>query len=469
MTRNRRGISGQPALLGGIAVLLAIVAIYIVYNADSGLPYVPRYEVRVVLPDAEHFGKTGDVRMAGWLVGRVGDRRLQVLPDGRTRAVLELKLEKKLEPLPADTTVRMRSQSTLGGNYVELLPGQSKQPLAGTPPVIHAEHAPKPVSLSDSLSAYDKRTRAAFARYLGGAGDSLVGRGTALNRVIGVAPDTMAHLDGAMRVLASDDSDLAGFIRGFARLNEGLVPVAAEQAGLFRGLDLTLGAMASVREDVAAATEAAPPLFESGIRGFPAQRGLVRETSRLFAALRPGLHAVRGASSDLAAATTGSPRAFRALTRLSPALARSGRTLSRFARHPAVLPALRALEGTFTALSATVSDLERGQTVCNYPGVALRNLISVLSDGTSTGNLLNVGAVLVVPVPNGEIGPADAPANGPREDNHLHSTVTPLAGRGDPPECESGNETYAIGRQAIAGAPGRQPAATNETVPGRPR
>jgi phospholipid/cholesterol/gamma-HCH transport system substrate-binding protein len=407
--------------------------------------------------------------MAGWLVGRVGDRELKVLPDGRTQAILELKLDKKLEPLPADTTVRMRSQSTLGGNYVELVPGHSAQPLPGNSPVIHAESAPKPVSLSDSLSAYDKRTRAAFARYLGGAGDSLVGRGTALNRVIGVAPDTMAHLDGAMRVLASRESDLAGFIRGFARLNEGLVPVAAQQAGLFRGLDLTLGAMASVRDDVAAATDEAPPLFEAGIRGLPAQRGLVRETSRLFAALRPGLHAVRGASSDLAAATTGSPAAFRSLARLSPELAASGRTLSRFARHPAVLPALRTLEGTFAALSPTVSDLERSQTVCNYPGVALRNLISVLSDGTSTGNFLNVGAVLVVPALNGEIGPAEAPANGPREDNHLHSTVTPLAGRGDPPECEAGNETYAIGRQAIGGAPGRQPGATIETKPGRPR
>jgi ABC-type transporter Mla subunit MlaD len=469
MTRKRRGISGQPVLLGGIAVLLAIVAIYIVYNADSGLPYVPRYEVRVVLPDAEHFGKTGDVRMAGWLVGRVGERRLQVLPDGRTRAVLQLKLEKKLEPLPADTTVRMRSQSTLGGNYVELIPGRSREQLTGTPPVIHAERAPKPVSLSDSLAAYDKRTRAAVARYLGGAGDSLVGRGTALNRVVAVAPDTMTHLEGAMRVLSSQDGDLAGFIQGFARLNKGLAPVAAEQAGLFRGLDLTLGAMASVRDDAAAATEAAPPLLHAGIRGLPAQRRLLHETSRLFAALRPGLHAVRGASADIAAATTGSPAAFRSLAELSPELASSGRALSRFARHPAVLPALRTLEGTFSALAATVGDLERSQSVCNYPGVALRNLLSVLSDGTSTGNFLNAGAVLVVPAPNGEIGPADAPANGPREDSHLHSTLTPLAGRGEPPECEAGNETYAIGRQAIGGAPGRQPAATELTEPGRPR
>ena len=77
MRRGTRGISSQPVLLGAVAVL------------------VPNYKVRVVLPDAEHFGKTGDVRIAGWLVGRVGDRRLEVRPDGSTRAVLELKLEKE--------------------------------------------------------------------------------------------------------------------------------------------------------------------------------------------------------------------------------------------------------------------------------------------------------------------------------------------------------------------------------------
>ncbi len=469
MRRNRSRGSTQPVLLGAIAVLLAMIAIYIVYNADSGLPYVPRYEVRVVLSDAEHFGKTGDVRMAGWLVGRVGDRELLVRPDGRTRAVLQLKLDKEMEPLPADTTVRMRSQSTLGGNYVELLPGRSHEPLRGDPPTIHAERAKEPVSLSDSLAAYDKRTRAAFGRYIGGAGDTLVGRGPALNQTIAVAPDTMAHLEGAMRVLASPRSDLGRFIEGFARLNEALAPVAAEQAGLFRGLDLTLGAMASVREEVAASIVEAPPLLAAGARGFPAQRRLVRATTGLFAAVRPGLHAVRGRAADIAGASTGSPAAFRALERLSPRLGESGRALSAFGRNPVVVPSLRTLEASFRALAPTVGDVERSQTVCNYLGVALRNLLSVLSERTGTGNFVGVGAVLVVPAPDGEIGPAAAPANGPREDSHLHSTLTPLTGQGDEPECESGNETYAIGRQAIGGAPGRQQAATERTVGGRPR
>jgi ABC-type transporter Mla subunit MlaD len=469
MTRRGRGIAGQPVLLGAIAVLLCILAIYVVYHADSGLPYVPRYEVRVVLPDAEHFGKTGDVRIAGWLVGRVGDRRLRVRPDGSTRAVLELELEKEVEPLPADTEVRMRSQSTLGGNYVELLPGRAREPLRGSPPTILAGKAPEPISFSESLEAYDARTRAAMSRYLSGAGDTLVGRGPDFNQVVALAPETMRHLEGAMRVLAEPESDLGGFIDGFARFNEAMAPVAEEQAGLFRGLDRTLGPLASVRGDVAAATEAAPPLLDAGIRGFAAQRRLAHETAGLFGVLRPGLAAARAGADDIAAASTGSPAALRALADLSPRLAGSARSLSRLARDPATIPALATLEQTFGALGPTVADLDRAQTVCNYPGVALRNLLSVLSEGTSTGNFVGAGAVLVVPERDGEIGPAAAPASGPRQDSFLHSTVTPSFGEGAEPECESGNETYAIGRQAIGHAPGRQAAATEATRPGRPR
>ena len=469
MRRGTRGISSQPVLLGAVAVLVAVMSIYVVYHADSGLPYVPNYKVRVVLPDAEHFGKTGDVRIAGWLVGRVGDRRLEVRPDGSTRAVLELKLEKEIEPLPADTRVRMRSQSTLGGNYVELLPGRAREPLRGIPPTIVAGREPEPISFSESLEAYDARTRAAMSRYLAGAGDTLVGRGDDLNQVIAVAPDTMTSLEGAARVLADPESDLDGFVGGMARLSEAVAPVAEEQAGMFRGLDRTLGAMAGVRGDVAAATEEAPPLLGAGIDGFPAQRRLWRETAGLFAALRPGLQAVRGAAADVEAASTGAPAAFRSLVGLSPRLAETGDALARFAADPAVVPSLRTLEATFAALGPTVDDLDASQSVCNYPGVALRNLLSVLSDGMSTGNVVGVGAVLVVPAPNGEIGPAAAPANGPRQDSFLHSTLTPLIGQGPEPECEAGNEEYAIGRQAIGNAPGRQAAATERTEPKGPR
>ena len=469
MRRRQGTLSGSPALVGAAAVMLSIFAVFISYHADSGLPLEPRYKVQVVLPDAEHFGKTGDVRLAGVLVGRVGDRRLEVRPDGTTRAVLELSLDKTIEPLPGDTTVRMRANSSLGGNYVELLPGRSTRPLHGA---IDAEHAPPEISLSDSLEAYDARTRGALARWLSGAGDSVAGRGRDINALVRAAPSTLTHLEGAMAVLAASDTGLGRFIDGFTRLSEAIAPVADQQAGFFRGLDATLGAMASVRGDVADATSASPPLLEAGIAGLGAQRDLIDAGTDLFAVLRPGLHAVSGAAGDVRAAAVGSPAALRALEPLSPRLADSGRALTRLAAEPIVVPSLTTLTATFSALSPTLSDLRAAQAVCDYPGVALRNLQSVLSEGMSTGNFVNAGAVLVLPAPDGEAGPAAAPANnagGDRPDNYLHSTLTPLTGAGSAPECESGNEKYNGGAQAIGHAPGRQPARTEATAPGRPR
>jgi hypothetical protein len=165
---------------------------------------------------------------------------------------------------------------------------------------------------------------------------------------------------------------------------------------------------------------------------------------------------------------TKSPRAFDSIARLSPLLADSGRALSALAREPIVVPALSTAVDTFDSLRPTVADLVASQTVCDYPGIALRNLMSVLSEGTPNGNFVGVGATLVLPGPNGEAGPAAAPANGPadRPDNYLHSLVTPTTGG---PECEAGNETFKGGSQAIGHAPGTQPGHTEPTVPGRPR
>jgi phospholipid/cholesterol/gamma-HCH transport system substrate-binding protein len=461
------GLASQPALLGAIAVLMSMVAIYIVYNANAGLPFVPTYDVRAVIDDAEHMGKTGDVRMAGVLVGKVGGRHLEVLPDGTTRAVLDLALDRWMDPLPADSQIRMRAMSTLGSSYVEIVPGRSPQPLRGDPPTIHSDHAPPEISFSDSLEAFDKQTRGRFGRWLGGAGDTLAGRGPDVNAIVAVAPHAMRHLDGAGRVLAADSTDLGGFIDGFLRFSRALEPVAAQQAQFVRGLDATFGPLASASQDVAAATAAAPPLFDAGIRGLPAQSRMVRATSDLFATLRPGLHALSGASADVEAMAEGSPRAFDSVARLSPFLADTGRALSSLGREPVTVPALSTALGTFEALRPTLDDLAASQVVCNYPGVALRNLMSVLSEGTPNGNFFGVGAALVLPGPDGEAGPAAAPANGPpdRPDNYLHSTVTPVTGS----ECEPGNEDFKGGAQAIGHAPGTQQARTDTVAPGRPR
>jgi ABC-type transporter Mla subunit MlaD len=464
-SRYRVPLADQPVLLGAVAILVSIAAIYIVYNAAAGLPFAPKYEVEAVIPDAESLGKVGDVRLAGVLVGQVHDRHIRNEADGTTSAVLELALDPSLEPLPEGTTMRMRANSALGGSYVELLPGSSRRPMRGDPPTIDASRAPHTISITDALAAYDARTRRAAGRTLTGYGDALTGRGADLNGFIAVLPELMTNLDGAARVLAAPSSDLAGFIDGFARLNEEVAPAAEAQAGFFSALDRTFGALEPVREDVAQSSVDAPPMLDAGIEGFPAQRELIRETAGLFAALRPGVRAARVAADDIAGAALGTPPAFTSVRSLAPRLSATGRAVTRFATAPGVVASLKTLRATFAALAPTASDLRAAQVVCNYPSVLLRNLLSTVEDGTPVGNWLSAVTVLNLPGQNGEAGPSSAPAAGPARENYLHATITPAVGQAPSRECESGNEKYVVGEVVVGGAPGRQPARTDATTP----
>jgi hypothetical protein len=67
--------------------------------------------------------------------------------------------------------------------------------------------------------------------------------------------------------------------------------------------------------------------------------------------------------------------------------------------------------------------------------------------------------------PNNEGSPSSAPANGPNQDNYLHTNPYPnTASPGQPKECEAGNEPYLAGRQVIGNVPGNQGTATEKTT-----
>jgi ABC-type transporter Mla subunit MlaD len=42
----------NPTLIGAVTVLAAIVAVFLAYNANSGLPFVPTYDVHMQVPNA---------------------------------------------------------------------------------------------------------------------------------------------------------------------------------------------------------------------------------------------------------------------------------------------------------------------------------------------------------------------------------------------------------------------------------
>src|SRR5690242_21853619 len=105
--RNRSGLSGvasNPILVGAVTVLVVIVAVFLAYNANNGLPFVSTYNLKARVPNADALVKGNDIRIGGTLVGTVKSVTPVQLSDGRTAAELSLSLDKSAEPLPVDST-----------------------------------------------------------------------------------------------------------------------------------------------------------------------------------------------------------------------------------------------------------------------------------------------------------------------------------------------------------------------------
>ena len=66
-------------LIGAVTVLVALVAVFIAYNANSGLPFVPTYELEAELPTGAKLVKGNEVAVGGFRVGVVDDIRPRVV------------------------------------------------------------------------------------------------------------------------------------------------------------------------------------------------------------------------------------------------------------------------------------------------------------------------------------------------------------------------------------------------------
>ncbi len=82
-------LAASPTMVGAITTLIVIVAVFLAYNANNGLPFVPTYQVSAEICDAARLGPNNEVRIGGNRVGVVESIDTvqapaeQRLPDGR--------------------------------------------------------------------------------------------------------------------------------------------------------------------------------------------------------------------------------------------------------------------------------------------------------------------------------------------------------------------------------------------------
>ena len=96
-------LAASPTMVGAITVMILIVAVFLAYNANSGLPFVPTYRISAQVHNASTMVPGNEVRIGGVRVGLVESIEPQQAENGDVSAKLDLKLDSDLDPLPDDS------------------------------------------------------------------------------------------------------------------------------------------------------------------------------------------------------------------------------------------------------------------------------------------------------------------------------------------------------------------------------
>ena len=60
----------NPTVIGALAVLITVLAVFLAYNANNGLPFVQTYRLTAQVPNAAALVPGNEVRIGGVRVGR---------------------------------------------------------------------------------------------------------------------------------------------------------------------------------------------------------------------------------------------------------------------------------------------------------------------------------------------------------------------------------------------------------------
>lgn len=482
------GLATNPVLVGALTVLLTVVAVFVSYNANSGLPFVPSYEITVRLPDGNGLQQGRDVRMGGTRVGVVSDVNA-VVQRGRPFAEAKLKLEQRFGPLKADSVVSVRPLSPLGLKYLEIRPGRRGRVIAagGTLPLSRAQPS---IDLATTLGEFDAGTREVGRGAKGGAraelarrgtglvglgtalagpvaalagvapasaelGTGLAGRGVNLNRVLERSPALLARVQRVSDTLADPRTGLHRFLGGADAVFGELASARPELGALLVSGELTFAAVAGQRAALEQAIATLPATEVAGTSALAAARPLLADAAAFIHDSRPGLRVLRPASRELhPALRDGIP-----VLRATPALARRLRpplaAVDSLVRDPATTATLDKLRSTSLSAIPLLEYAAPAQVRCNYLALFARNSASVVSEGDRSGTWLRFTPIQAADEITARADPAP----------ELHVNTYPnTAAPGQGGECEAGKEPFLPG-QRIGNVPGFQGGSTESTSP----
>ena len=427
MRGRSSSITASPTMVGAVTTLIVIVAVFLAYNANAGLPFVPVYRVSVEIPDAARLTNNNEIRIGGHRVGVVESIDAIQNPGasataqtsggseaaGSTQgavARLNLKLEKTAEPLPQDSVFRVRYRSSFGLKYLEIIRGEGEPApegftfdglddatdratacfLPGDPRFASTENSKngcfQPQTEFDDIgNTFDIQTRTNARTNLLGFGNAFAGRGTSLNDAITSLEPLFRGLKPVTHVLTEPDTQLRRFFPELGDAARIVAPVAIEQADFFTKAGIAFAAISSDPTALQETISEGPPTLETGIELLPRQRPFLREFALLSRELRPGVNDLRATLPVLNEAIDVGTPVLRRSPSTNEKLEGALRSLNQLVSQPTTKVSLQRLEETFDLAKPLAKWVAPAQTVCNYWNYFWNYLANGLSDRDQVG------------------------------------------------------------------------------------
>ncbi len=451
MRSRQESIFANPVLVGAVTVLVVLVAVFLAYNANRGLPFVPTRELNVDIADGSNLVVGNDVLEGGQRVGFISDMKPVGLANGTTGAKLTLKLSKKEGDVPVDSHATVLLRSFLGLKYVDLVKGHSSRSFAdgGTMPISQTN---VPVQLDQIFDVFDPPTRNAVQDNLEGFGNTLAARGGDLNSTIQSLPALFSYLEPVAAYLSDPSTELTRFFSSLDAFTGTVAPLSGTVVSLFRDASTTFDAIDSNPRAYADTIRLSPSTLSVSTDSLRAQQPFLVDLQTLGGYLTPATASLKQSLPDINPALEVGTTTLKQTPALNSKLQGLMNSLQSLAQDPMTNVSLNGLINTVDLLNPMLRYLGPFQTVCDDWNYDWSDLADVVSEPTTFGTAQRGMFMSANPAqPNNPAAePASQPVNGQGSDSsplggnvYGHSPVYGAAvdnqGNAD---CESGQRGY---------------------------
>jgi virulence factor Mce-like protein len=384
MKRRQQSAFANPVLIGAVTVLVALVAVFLAYNANQGLPFVPTRELKVDIANGAELVAGNAVREGGYLVGLISELKPVQMANGQAGAQLTLKLDKAYGNVPVDSTISIQPRSVLGLKYLDLHKGASHRYFADGATLPESQ-TNVPVQFDDVFKMFDTKTRGAIQQDLVGFGDTLASRGSALNDTIASLPPLFGYLRPVAQYLSDPSTELTRFFNGLNSFMGAVAPVAQINAQLFGKMATTFGAIDRNPADLKATIAESPSTLSVSTQSLKVQQPLLTDLTTFGQNMAPATHSLEVALPVLNPALEQGTQVLGRTPPLNARLQQTMDALRTLAQAPGTNVALNGLIDTVQTLNPMVKYLGPYQTVCDGWNYWWTYIADHFSEATSFG------------------------------------------------------------------------------------